>query len=74
VPLADEIDVTVVEVEVDLKLGMPDQKLGDRRREDQKLGDRRREVQVSERRQGMTGRREFFYSIKKEGTPASFQA
>jgi hypothetical protein len=26
------------------------------------------------RRQGMTGRREFFYSIKKEGPPASFQA
>jgi hypothetical protein len=42
VPLADEIDVTVVEVEVDLELGMPDQK----------LGDRRREVQVSERHRG----------------------
>jgi hypothetical protein len=40
-----------------------------------KIGDEQRPFGAAPvRRQGMTGRREFFYSIKKEGTPASFQA
>jgi hypothetical protein len=42
VPLADEIDAAVVKVEFNLKLGV----------RDEKLGDRRREVQMTERHRG----------------------